>query len=142
MGVQDPGALALELDDLDDKSHAIDTAIAGCPSVTASQKAQWASLYAEYLTFSEGARADIGATTRMILFPQGYAQSLEGIATHGAYYEVQINRWADVANTLCGTHIANKPPPPPSTGLDYIKGATELALVVGALYIGYTLVRK
>ena len=115
---------------------------ASCSSLTSAQASQWTALYTEYEAFSVASRADIGATTRMFLFPAGYAKSLEAIATQAAYYEVQINRWADVANVLCGTHIANKPPPPPATGLDYIKGATELALVVGALYIGYTLVRK
>ena len=130
-----PAAIKATIADLDAKGKLIDAAFQSCASLDQPTHDQWTAYYADYLKWSSKSQATLGATLNMIVFPSGYASSIDVVATDAANYEITMNRWADAANQKCGTHLADAPPAPPTTGLDYITGATYLALAVGGLYV-------
>ena len=133
-GLPDPGSLGTSLTDLETRSRKIDAALAACASAVATRPG-WNAFYADFLKWAQGARSAVGATAQMVFFPSQYKNGLDAVATSLPDYQMQVDRWADIANGLCGTTINDAPPPPAASGLDYISGLTTLAAVGGVVYL-------
>jgi hypothetical protein len=133
-GLSDPGSLGTSLTDLETRSKKIDAALAACTSAAAARPG-WNTFYADFLKWARDARGAIGATAQMLFFPSQYKSGIDAVSSSLPDYQVQIDRWADIANGLCGTTINDAPPPPAASGLDYICGLTTLAAVGGVVYL-------
>ncbi len=133
--VPDAGVLEDRQLDLDQRTHAIDVAFASCKNLDASIVTQWVAFYSAYVVRSNQAAEDIGSSATMIMFPATYVGHLLRIQGEQAQDQIDVGKFAHVANVTCGTGIPEVAPPPPASPVDYLRWGTYLAVGLGGLYL-------
>lgn len=140
-----PFALGAALVELDAQAAENKAAFDLCHTLNAVVADQWDAFYGGYEEWSGQIHTYLSHNLMIVAAPLLAAQDLAAIGDQMLSYQTQMNEWTDTANASCGGK-ASKNVPGKGLGLttaeDVIKDLTLLAVVVGAVYVGVTLLPR